>query len=138
MYQDEQGSTVRRNIARGVRWGLVFAGAATVLATPFALVRLFVEPAVEWQRQLSFFRIVALYLLGGISGGVVVGLLWDLRRWWWGRRLIGMVAAIPFVYATGITIVGWEDWTKTDTGVWLFSALVWGFVMSFVPEGQDR
>lgn len=38
-----------------------------------------------------------IYLVGGIAGGAIVGVLTALTRWWLGAMVVGFAAAIPLI-----------------------------------------
>ena len=129
---------LHHNVVWGMKWGLYFATFFTLVAAIPALIRVFIAPTAGWQKSLSFAAIIGTYFFGGLSGGAIVGLLWNLVRWWWGRRLVGVIAAIPIMFATRIAVFGLDGWTRKDVYVWLFTAVVWGGIMSFVPEKEAK
>ena len=129
--------SLRTNLTWGFHIGLLFAAGATALGVVPALVRAFVEAGVWWQKGLSFVTVIGIYVAGGLSAGLIIGLLRGLTRYWLGRRLVGMIAAVPVMLLVAYTVVGVREWDASTLLVWLQTAAIWGFVMSFVPEGLD-
>src|SRR5690606_23067595 len=105
----------------------------TLLAAVPALIRAIAGPQPEWSHIPSFPVLVLIYVIGGIFGGAVVGGLWWLARWWLGRRVLGALAAIPLMLIVGFTF-GNASLTADDLWIWALSGVVWGTVMSFIPE----
>ncbi len=127
-------NSIRQNLSWGIRWGLIFATGFTVLGLIPALIRAFSPPGSFGEQTLSFAGIVASYFFGGVAGGIVVGLLRDLMKWWLGRRIIGIAAAVPFIFAVRVLVEGHDAWTLEDVAPWIFAAVVYGVAMSFAPE----
>ena len=136
-YEPRRG-TAFGNVAWGVAWGLFLAACFTVIAAVPALIRALIGPAHAWQKGLTFFAIIGVYLFGGIFGGAVVGVLRPVSRWWVGRRLIGVVVAVPVTIAIRYAVYGWRPWSEAELENWTFTAIVWGLAMSFAPEPYVR
>ena len=136
-YEHWRGSALG-NVVWGAAWGLFLAACFTVIAAVPALIRAFTGPAHVWQKGLSFFAIIGVYLFGGIIGGALVGLLRPVSRWWVGRRLIGVVVAVPVGIAIRYTVYGWHSWTTTELENWTITTIIWGLAMSFAPEPYVR
>jgi integral membrane sensor domain MASE1 len=87
---------------------------------------------------LTFLAIIGVYLFGGFVGGAVVGLLRPVSRWWVGRRLMGVVVAVPITLGIRYAVYGWHPWSGTELENWTFTAVIWGLAMSFAPEPYVR
>jgi hypothetical protein len=136
-YEPRRG-TILGNVAWGIVWGLFLAACFTVIAAVPALIRALIGPAYAWQKKLTFLAIIGVYLSSGIAGGAVVGLLRPLSRWWMGRRLIGVVVAVPITIAIRYAVYGWQPWSAPELEKWTFTAVIWGLAMSFAPEPYVR
>lgn len=140
---DGAENRVRERIVVGVKIGLAAGAAFGIIALPFALFGALTgnrggTVAGSW----SFGTTLVLYLAGGVLGGALVGLIWPIRRWWVGRRILGWLAVLPISLGTGRIVCGEAGWsadgTWCDPRVWLFSALVYGVCLSFVIEKRAR
>ena len=49
------------------------------------------------------------YLFGGVTGGVICGVLAPLGPFWWGSMLVGAVAGIPVMWAIGVALCSTVD-----------------------------
>lgn len=133
---------LRDRIRLGVLAGLALAAGFAIFAIPFALLRWAAgsnEIATSGV-EVSYPQALVVYLVGGVLGGGAVGALWPLRRWWLGRRFLGVVAALPAMFAVRILIWGAGDWrmdgTFYDPRLWLLTSVIYGFVMSFAAEDR--
>jgi hypothetical protein len=122
----------------GVLGGLAMGGGFTLLAVPFALVRLASGSVEVADVLVLFMRITTLYLAGGAAGGALVGICWPLRHWWLGRRILGFLAALPLMFGVRLLFWGPGNWQSDlsfyDARIWLATAAIYGSVMSFVVE----
>jgi hypothetical protein len=129
-------------IRLGVLAGLGFAAGFTILAIPFALLRWAAgsNEIATSGIEVSLPRTLAVYVVGGVLGGGAVGALWPLRQLWAGRRVLGVVAALPVMFAVRILIWGpggWRmNWSFYDARLWLLTSVIYGFVMSFGIEDR--
>lgn len=55
---------------------------------------------------ISFGATISIYFAGGIVGGLVVGLIWPLTRWWWGAAVVGVVGALPVYLMASVALDG--------------------------------
>lgn len=124
--------SLRTNLAWGTKWGLGFAAGFTLLSAVPAVIRALVGTDIWWQKGLSFLSIVGVYVFSGILGGIIVGLLRGILRWWWGRRLVGAIIGVPFGFAVRTMVHGWSG--PADLHIWLIAGAAWGVMMSFIPE----
>lgn len=127
-----------RDVRWGVLWGLYLAAFFTVVAFVPATIRAIISPGTWVSKSVTFLEIIALYLCGGMMSGAIVGLLRNAARWWIGRRMIGIVAAIPIMLGVRIVVFGPVHWTRQDLVDWFLVAVIWGVAMSFAPEPWAR
>lgn len=125
---------MRKNVQWGVLWGLYLAAAFTVIAAIPALIRAVTGPATGWQKGVTFLEIIGVYLFGGVVAGAIVGLLRGATKWWLGRRVVGIIASVPIMFAVRVAVYGPHGWTRADVENWLLTAVIWGIAMSFAPE----
>jgi len=126
------------NLAWGVRWGLRFGIGFSLIALVPALIRVVMGAGEWWQRGLSFGGLIGLYLVTGLVGGVTVVAMRGLAGSWLGRRLIGAIVGVQFMFAVRLLIYGWEGWNREELTVWLVIGSCWGMMMSFIPEHDVR
>jgi hypothetical protein len=81
----------------GIRVGLSFSAAFSVLAAMAFLVLLVNRQAGALKREtgLNFPEIILLYVVGGLVGGILIGLLRPLRSTAVGSFVIGTISAFP-------------------------------------------
>lgn len=128
----------RENVVWGIWWGARFGLAFSIIGIIPALIRAGVGTGVWWQKGLSFVALMALYLTTGLLGGAILGLLRNLVPLWWGRRLIGALIGVQFMFAVRLLIYGWNGWNREEVVVWCVIGTGWGLMMSFVPEADAR
>lgn len=125
--------------SRGVCVGACTSGSDfSVLGIVPAIVRAVSGSDVWWQQGLSFVSLAGLYVSTGFLGGTILGLLRNVVPLWWGRRLIGILIGIQFMFAVRLLIFGWSGWNREELIVWLVIGAVWGLMMSFIPESDAR
>jgi hypothetical protein len=131
-----------RRLRSGVLAGLAMGAGLTLLAIPFAMVRLASGSPEAVDMLVSFIRITTLYLVGGATGGALVGICWPIRHWWLGRRILGFLAALPIMFGIRLLFWGPSNWQSDlsfyDARIWLSTAAIYGIVMSFVAERRRR
>jgi hypothetical protein len=125
----ERGA-VYGNMAWGIRWGLYFAAAFTLIALIFGVLRLFAGTGTVGERTVSLLATVAIYWVGGVVGGAIVGLLRGLLTGCFGAALVGILATVPASFALRIALYGLYDWTERQVITFLAFAFVWGGTMS--------
>ncbi len=87
------------NLLKGSALGLFIATGLTAWAT---LVHYLAGTAPFDRLHTSFPAVVAGYYLGGLTGGLLIGLAWPLRRWILGCVLLAVVGVFPFyLFAPG-------------------------------------
>ena len=120
-------TSVWRNVAWGVGWGLVLA-AILLIAASLVYLAAFIGAASV---GLSFWRLVLVYLGGGLLGGLVVGLLRPLTRSHLGAALVGVVAAVPVGVGVRLLRNGLAPWSDKDTWALAIFALALGGVVGW-------
>lgn len=105
--------TLLRNLLWGARTGLVFGCLFAGLAL---LVFLIGGQATFAILQTSFEKTVVGYLVGGVCGGVITGLLRPLTSSKPGAGFVGFLSLIPFA----ILVI----WARGHTGPWQPSDIV--------------
>lgn len=101
-----------RNLLWGVRWGLAFGSVYAVWA---GVLFVFRGAAPFQSHEVTVWEAVAVYLVGGVAAGGLMGLLRPLVRWWIGAMLVGMIASVPILLgiagtATNIAAGETLDW----------------------------
>ena len=112
-----------RRILWGVRSGVVFGLAFSALAL---VIRLLGGEGPFEVHHTSFAKMIASYLLGGISAGVIVGALRPLTKSKPGAAVVGFFAAIPIGMLVRLAMLGNEPWEPRDTIVTLLVCIALG------------
>jgi hypothetical protein len=129
------------NLGWGALWGLLF-GLVYVLVLGILFV--LQGPVLFHAYNSTFAEVAALYLIGGVGGGLIVGLLRPLLRWRWGAALVGIFAAIPAGAGFQLMRIGSAPWGAKDTLVVMIFSVALGATVGWgelgnVPEEQiDR
>jgi hypothetical protein len=77
--------------------------------------------------HITFIEVVSSYLVGGIIGGAVVGLLLPLTRRRSGAILVGIVAGICVCMCFGFIDKGWPtQWPPETWFAWLTTGILLG------------
>lgn len=101
------GSNILWGVMRGIAMAIFFSLIA-LLIYGIAAVR-----GLE-EHELPLYVLIASYFAGGIAGGVIVGLLRPLGKWWWGGAVMGIFALFPAVVSVLISLEGWVTrWDRT-------------------------
>src|SRR6266849_3264841 len=100
-------STIHSNLRKGVEWGLYVAIVFILLATVVVLVR---RTDLEAEYNLTYWQLVAIYLIGGLAGGTLAGFLLPLCRSTLGSMFAGFVAILPFAFLISLAITPQSDW----------------------------
>lgn len=110
-----------KNLLWGIRYGVIFA--AFYCATALAIFAVGGSGAFA-RYNISLGRTLACYLLGGIIGGAVLGLLRPLTRSWVGSAFVGVLATLPvaLILARAMGVVD----AKELTFVVSICSLGWG------------
>ena len=122
-----------RNMLKGLALALFVATGFSAWVT---FLRLTVGTAPFDRLDTTYQDVVLVYYAGGFSGGILLGLLWPLRRWVLGSALLGVVGVFPMYYGFAIQQSPRSEWlaarnlwtalllslfvgTCIGTGIWL-------------------
>lgn len=93
----------RSDVRTGLRWGATYAAVYGALGAAAFLAR---GPAAFGQSTgLTLLKLVLLYLLAGILGGLLVGGLLPLGRRLGGAVVLGWLGAAPFFFGGALTMM---------------------------------
>jgi hypothetical protein len=110
-------SSLRRDLRRGIGWGLAIGGVFTAYVAVVTVLR---GSDVGAEVGLPLWVLIAGYLLGGAVAGALVGLFAPIGRTRSGAMLLGTMAALPisafftvllrppdmpFVFVPGVVLV---------------------------------
>ena len=99
---------VLRNLTWGSLWGLFLGGLYSLAGSAVYVLK---GSSAADPGGVSLADIVSTYLLGGMAGGAIVGLLRPLTRWRTGAAVVGVVALTPvcmgFLYLMSGPIRNW-------------------------------
>jgi hypothetical protein len=111
-------------IKQGVAIGLAFA----CLYSLYVGGLYFLQGPAPFQRLgTSIGVVIGTYFFGGISAGIVVGVLQPLARWRLGAIVIGIIAAFFVFYGIGIAANGSpSEWRKNVWITWTVLPIVFG------------
>ncbi len=123
-----QRTDLLRRLGSHVLMGL---GLGLAIATGFAIwitfLRLSAGARPFDRLDTTYSATVALYYAGGSVGGLVIGLLWPLRRWPWGSALLGMLGVFPLYFGVELTKSRpSEAWTVDNLATSAFLAFLVG------------
>ena len=83
---------LRRDVKVGLAWGAWFAGGFSLWAT---VLRLVAGEAPFRKIEMRYWQVVLAYALGGLTGGMVFGLLRRFVRGRFTAALVGFLVAVP-------------------------------------------
>jgi hypothetical protein len=94
----------------GLKWGMWFA----VFFSAIAIVMTIVTQGEVLKRQnISLPASIGIYVFGGLSGGVILGLLRPLTRKRLGATVVGILVLTPVTVVLGIMMFGpigrWDE-----------------------------
>lgn len=119
-----QETRILRNITDGVKIGLVFSIAFSLIA--IALFALSHGTVLDGS-PFTLVRVIAAYVVGGVASGAVFGLLRPLARWTIGAAILGMIVMVPAYAGMRFAIQGFAPWSTSDTSeVLVLSSLIGG------------
>jgi hypothetical protein len=117
--------------------GLVMGLTGGSLFSLFALVAYMVRGPASFERiGIPMGSVVGLYLICGLAGGLLLGLLLPLTVLRWGAALVGILVALPLYAGAGL-LLGDFNWRLS-----LVLAAIIGGVVGFrawepVPKGES-
>lgn len=108
-------------------WGVKVGVSLALVLTAWVLVMLPFGGSLALRRLgITSLQAAAVYLVGGIAGGAIVGLLLQIGRWVWGAMIVGATAVLPVaVVAVGV-LRGFQPWTTVHTLTVLVYAVLVG------------
>lgn len=107
----------------GARWGAIFGLAFVLIAIGlYAVSR---QDAFE-AHHTSFGKMALAYFFGGVSAGVIVGLLRPLARWKAGAALVGFTAILPVALLIRFATEGFGPWHPSNTVEAMMLGLILG------------
>lgn len=132
MWNTDEDRSFTGNLRWGIRWGLFIAASFACMAAVPAFLR-FVTGMnkVDGRVVPPFVHLLALYVVAGISAGLIGGTLRPLLRWWLGRRIVAMLATVPASFAFNYSMYPDVAWHARNLESILGFAAVYGFMMSF-------
>jgi hypothetical protein len=124
-----------QDLGWGIFWGLAFAVVLTVVLVLLHALR---RSALFEAHNTTFGGVVAVYFGGGLTGGVVLGLLRPLTRWRSGAAMVGVLAAMPVGVAVRVLRFGLAPWGPKDTIALVVFAVALGGSVGWIYWGMFR
>jgi hypothetical protein len=123
MNRDWSWAAVRERTIEGAKEGMAFGVGYCVYALLLLVVR---GPELFASAGSGVVMVLALYLAGGAIAGTICGGLEPLTGSLVGRILVGIIAALPFAFLLGLTVLPAEDIRPNLVPVALGCAVLWG------------
>jgi hypothetical protein len=115
---------VLRNLFWGLKWGLWFALFFSLIATAMSV---FSGGEIIERQDISLPASIAIYVVGGLAGGAVLGLLRPLTRRRIGAALVGILVMTPVGMITGLILFGpIHTWDGPEWFGLIFSSILFG------------
>lgn len=115
---------------RNARWGIVGGLVVAAIYSVWIIILMFVQGSVtltvRGQEQVNGVVVIASYLVGGVGGGAVVGILRPLLARKAGAAIVGVIAAIPMILAVRVVLRGFQPWDSEDAVVLGISCVILG------------
>jgi hypothetical protein len=111
------------NVTWGIRWGLRLGCVFSLLALG---ARVVAGSSGFDKVHTTVWAFVALYLVGGIVSGTIVGLLRPILRWRVGGLVTGIVATFPIALALRTMADGFAPWDHFATELVVSFTLIVG------------
>ena len=114
------------NIRWGIQWGMTIASIYSLIA--LVINRLSAGQAFS-RKGITLGQTIALYMISGLIGGIVIGSLRPVMKSKLGASAVGVIAAFPL--SVGISVMrsgapsGWNDETWVPT---VITAVVFGII----------
>ena len=129
-------SRVRKNLLVGVALGLFIATGFSVFIT-IERVAMGTEPFER--HSVTYSQLVAIYYIGFLVGGSLVGLLLPLRRWLLGQMFLGFVLLLPAYGAVVVQSAPRAEWfTRFNVVFTLAVSILGGGVIGIWSWFGDR
>lgn len=101
-------SRLSENVSTGLWWGSRYAVVYSIVGTIIALAR---RSALQ-NYGLTLPQLIGLYVLGGISGGMITGLMLPLVRGQVSAAIVGFFVALPIMAMFGAAMYPNELWSS--------------------------
>lgn len=128
------GSQQRIGMRENLKTCVVFGGLMATLYSGYTVVLYAIEgPAPFAKYGITVVTIVLAYYGAGILGGVLVGALFPLARWWVGRVVLTLIATFVAIFCAEIAMSG-PSW-RWGGDVWhelMMLTLIFGLVLSVI------
>jgi O-antigen/teichoic acid export membrane protein len=128
-----------RDLLWGLKWGFWFALFFSFVAVAMTL---FTGGEIIERQRISLTASIAIYVFGGFSGGIVLGLLRPLTKYRIGAALVGIVVMTPASILLGLTLFGPpHDWSRDMTVTVILLPMVLGGPGGYLywePRGEER
>ncbi len=95
------------NLAKGVALGLFVATGLSLYVT---VLRVGSGPGPFQRLDTTYPMTVALYYGAGFVGGILLGLVWPLKRWFLGSALLGMLGVFPLYLGASFLMSPPSQW----------------------------
>ena len=118
----------KANLVLGALAGVMVAVLISLVAVMMYVLR---GPQMFERLGISLTSTIALYFVGGIIGGSLVGLLLPLATWRWGAVLVGIIAAMPVYLGAGVLL-------GEDLSIGIFLAIIVGGVVGYLTWSPVR
>lgn len=120
---------ILHNVLSGIRFGLAFAACYCAYVS---LLYLVAGSAPFDSYGVTLPTVILVYIVGGVLGGAVVGLLLPLARYKVGATLVGILAAIPVVGGAMLSMSGLPPWEPADNFAFVFTTVGLGSVCGLI------
>lgn len=122
-----------------VRWGLKWGTGFSVFMTLYAVGLYLVLGSEPFDRVgLRPQVVLAVYVVGSLTAGLVVGLLRRHTSTRDGSMLVGTVAALPVSFAMSLAFFGKPSaWSTGDWMQCVFMAVLFGAGLGFMWHGRN-
>lgn len=125
---------IRQNIRTGLRWATLYACVYSAIVIVIALLR---RATTLDQAGTSILAVLGVYWVGGLTAGLLVGVLLPIGRTTIGATVIGAVAGIPIACAATLVVTPSDQWGENlPVGVGL--GILFGAVFGLATKAEIR
>ena len=129
----------RRSLIADLRWGATWGFLVGLCLSLFVAVLFAIRgPQLFLPYGTTLWLVVGLYLVGGLAGGLITGLLRPLAKWRWGAALIGVFAAIPVGLGCRLMQAGFAPWELNDSLTMMIFSVALGASVGWIYWGIFR
>ena len=111
------------NLRIGIREGVGYAALYAAVGVLSVLVR---GPDLLREYQISVGELLAFYVVGGVSAGVIAGALLPLGRHPVGAIVVGFLAMLPTCVVGSLLVFSPHEWKEMIPAVPLIAAAIYG------------